>query len=218
MDPPMLMGFSAFIWEIRQAQRKRNGMIESNEPAHRKVFNRLAIFSTIFPNLMANHSDHLAYQKSIECQIMMQTYWKNVNYYCINIEYDRISFAGTEKQWSEYPKNIRAQSEIWKLMILNENQINWPHFSIFFLFAVFCSESAKMDSKPTSWPRSRMESHLTKTSREKRKLQSSSPSSRNHPSSVGRMKRFQKSSAIYTLPIRGKQHNGTHCITGKSIN
>lgn len=91
-------------------------------------------------------------------------------------------------------------------------------FLYFFLFAVFRSESAKMDSKPTSWPRSRMESHLTKTSREKRKLQSSSPSSRNHPSSVGRMKRFQKSSAIYTLPIRGKQHNGTHCITGKSIN
>lgn len=72
-----------------------------------------------------------------------------------------------------------------------------------------------MDSKPTSWPRSRIESHITKTSREKRKLQSSSPSSRNHPASVRHMKRFQKSTAIYTLPIRGKQHTGTHCKTGK---
>lgn len=78
-----------------------------------------------------------------------------------------------------------------------------------------CSESAKMDSKPTSWPQSRMESHVTKTSREKRKLKSSSPSSRNHPASIQRMKRFQKSTAIYTLPIRGKQHNDTHCKTGK---
>lgn len=74
-----------------------------------------------------------------------------------------------------------------------------------------------MDSKPTSWPRSRIESHITKTSREKRKLQSSSPSSRNHPASVRHMKRFQKSTAIYTLPIRGKQHTGTHCKTGKYV-
>lgn len=71
-----------------------------------------------------------------------------------------------------------------------------------------------MDSKPTSWPRSRMESHLTKRSREKRKLQSSSPSSRNHPASIRHMKRFQKSTAIYTLPIRGKQHNDTTCGNG----
>lgn len=85
-------------------------------------------------------------------------------------------------------------------------------------FFYFLSESAKMDSKPTSWPRSRIESHVTKTSREKRKLQSSSPSSRNHPASIRRMKRFQKSTAIYTLPIRDKQHNGIHCKTGESMN
>lgn len=91
-------------------------------------------------------------------------------------------------------------------------------YHLFFCFFVDYSESAKMDSKPTSWPRSRMESHITKTSREKRKLQSSSPSSRNHPASIRHMKRFQKSTAIYTLPIRGKQHNGTHCKTGELMN
>lgn len=32
------------------------------------------------------------------------------------------------------------------------------------------------------------------------------------------MKRFQKSTAIYTLPIRDKQHNGIHCKTGKLLN
>lgn len=93
----------------------------------------------------------------------------------------------------------------------------WPEWTLtWFSISFFRSESAKLDSKPTSWPRSRMESHITKTSREKRKLQSSSPSSRNHPASVQRMKRFQKSTAIYTLPIREKQHTGTHCKTGKS--
>lgn len=86
------------------------------------------------------------------------------------------------------------------------------------IFCYFRSESAKMDSKPTSWPRSRMEDNLVKPSREKRKLKSSSPSSRNHPASIRRMKHFQKSSAIYTLPIREKQLNASHCITGKSIN
>lgn len=108
--------------------------------------------------------------------------------------------------------------------ILNEHIVtmtNCDKFnvdSIFVVRIIICSESAKMDSKPTSWPRSQIESHVTKTSREKRKLQSSSPSSRNHPASVRHMKRFQKSTAIYTLPIRGKQqHTGTHCKTGKCL-
>ncbi|XP_055304747.1 uncharacterized protein LOC129569673 [Sitodiplosis mosellana] len=97
-------------------------------------------------------------------------------------------------------------------LLLNKYRIR-PDF--FCRYRKAMDESAKMDSKPTSWPRSQIESHITKTSREKRKLQSSSPSSRNHPASVRHMKRFQKSTAIYTLPIRGKQqqHTGTHCKT-----
>lgn len=87
------------------------------------------------------------------------------------------------------------------------------YFSTFefesFCFVLCCSESAQSAAKPTSWPRSRVESHQTKNSREKRKPQSSSPksTSRNQPGSVGRMKRFQKSTAIYTLPIRSKRHS-----------
>lgn len=104
--------------------------------------------------------------------------------------------------------------------VYQKPRYRFPFFTFSFCFVSnsnWFSESAKMDSKPTSWPRSRMESHLTKRSREKRKLQSSSPSSRNHPAqSIRRMKRFQKSTAIYTLPI-GKQLNGT-LGTGKSNN
>lgn len=87
-------------------------------------------------------------------------------------------------------------------------------FSFSFHSVCLRSESGDLEGKPTSWPRSRMESHIT--IREKQKPQSSSPPSRNHPASVRQMKRFQKSTAIYTLPIRGKQFNGTPGKTGKS--
>lgn len=103
------------------------------------------------------------------------------------------------------------------LIIRSDNQTTLFCFVLFFSYFLFQrSESGgDVDDKPTSWPRSRMESQ-THTLREKRKPQSSSPSSRNHPASVRHMKRFQKSTAIYTLPIRGKQCNGTPGKTGKS--
>lgn len=217
MYTQMLMGFSAFAWRIHHlARQKWTTMRKSNEPSHRKVLNRLVIFSTIFRNLTESHSAPLVYQKHTKFPTLMPIYWKNANYCCTNIEYGLISFAVTEKQWSEWNDLISAKNEIfgqeWKWKLIYLEWICWPCF----LFRSFRSESAKLDSKPTSWPRSRMESHITKTSREKRKLQSSSPSSRNHPASTQRMKRFQKSTAIYTLPIREKQHTGTHCKTGKS--
>lgn len=77
-------------------------------------------------------------------------------------------------------------------------------FSWFFL-SVF-SESNRSAAKPTSWPRSRIESHTPKVpTPDRRKPHSSTQSSRNHHSSIRRMKRFQKSTAIYTLPNREKR-------------
>lgn len=194
------MGFLASIW----AMRNRSAF---NEPEHRKVSNRPAIFLIIFPNSKANQLDRLTYRKPTKCHTPTLTYWRNANYCCTNTEYVRTSSAATARQWSEL--------NYWRASI----QMTRPNCSLTknsIDLVSIRSESAKLSNKPTSWPRSRIESHAIKTSREKRKPQSSSPSSRHHPSSMRRMKRFQKSTAIYTLPIRGKQQNGTPGKTGNS--
>lgn len=68
-------------------------------------------------------------------------------------------------------------------------------YTINFIYNLICSLS-QVASVPVSWPDF---SVANKTS-EKRKPQSASPP---RQSSVMRMKRFQKSTAIYTLPARG---------------
>lgn len=94
----------ALVWAIQSINRNPNAMTETNEPVHRTVSNRLANFSTIFPNSMESRSDHLAYQKRNAFQIRTLTCWKNVNYFCTNIGYGPISFADIERQWSEFNK------------------------------------------------------------------------------------------------------------------
>lgn len=100
----MPMDFSALIWEMCWAAQKStttSGSNSSNDQPHRKVLNRHAISSTIFPSSMASHSTCSVYQRQIECRIMMRTFWKNANYYCINIAYDRTFSAAIAKPWSE---------------------------------------------------------------------------------------------------------------------
>ncbi len=75
------------------------------------------------------------------------------------------------------------------------------------MFSIYLFEFSVSQSAPPSWPHSG-----SKSPKVQRKPQSASPP---RATTSSRMRRFQKSTAIYTLPIRGKRRRSLVSSTGK---